>query len=40
MKHKRNPGLFWFSFLGLALGVLTAQAQTNFWWTNNASASS
>jgi autotransporter-associated beta strand protein len=36
MKNKRVSGLVLSAFLGLALGALTAQAQTNFSWTNAA----
>ena len=37
MSNKRSLSLGCTAFLGLALGTLTAQAQTNFWWTNAAS---
>ena len=36
MKSNRKLGLFLSSFAALALGVLTAHAQTNFYWTNSA----
>ncbi|MCX7009199.1 MAG: hypothetical protein NTY53_18460, partial [Kiritimatiellaeota bacterium] len=34
MKNKRNRGFVLSALVGLALGALTAQAQTNFYWTN------
>ncbi|MCX7008394.1 MAG: autotransporter-associated beta strand repeat-containing protein, partial [Kiritimatiellaeota bacterium] len=34
MKNERKRSLIWSAFVGVALGALTAQAQTNFYWTN------